>query len=153
MSTQKPIDLDMYTFRLRETNFSVIVEAMFSDKRSLEKKDTDELEEFFKDLGKWEAFIKTGKGMHTYAREWLEDLGFGAKKEDHEEYQICFDADKKDDRVVNATIRLKPEECLLRSKGRARQMKLSVNKVEEMIRNVPKWKRYASMRDYYFARI
>ena len=117
MSTQKPIDLDTYTFRLHETNFSVIVEAMFTDKRSLKKKDIDELEEFFKDLGKWEAFIKTGKGMHTYAREWLEHLGFGTKKEDHEQYQICFDADKRDDRVVNATIRLKPEECLLRSKG------------------------------------
>jgi len=115
---------------------SIALDVATVERRNLTDEDVSELKEFFKDMGKWEAFVKAGKSL-------LEDLGFDVKGEKEHEKDFGFEKydiefEKKDDRVM-VTINLTKAESLRRSKGDTERAGLPIEEISEQLKNVPKW--------------
>jgi len=138
--TFKTEKYDFYFFlekdaRMRAKNVGVNVATV--ERRNFTNEDVRELKEFFKDMGKWETFVKAGKSL-------LEDLGIKTKSEKEDEKEFGFEKyevkfEKKYERVT-VTIKLTPKESLRRTRGNTPRAVLHLEEIVEQIKNVPKWK-------------
>ena len=107
-------------------------------RRKVTNEDKNELEEFFEDMGKWEIFVKAGKGL-------LRDLGIPIEIEKEEKTE--FGAEKyekvlekaEDNEGIKVTINLTAKESLRRSKGDSEYKALSIDEILQQVKNVPKW--------------
>lgn len=108
--------------------------------RKVTDEDIHKLKGFFNDMGKWENFVKAGKGLFRDLGvlgeiEKEEKREFGAEK-----YEKTF-AKSEDEEFIAVTIRLTTKESLRRSKGASEHETLPVEEVSEQAKNVLKWRR------------
>ena len=123
---------------MREHAKNVIVNIGTVERREFTNEDVRELKEFFKDMGKWETFVKAGKSL-------LKDLGIKTKSEKEDEKEFGFEKyemkfEKKYERVT-VTIKLTPTESLRRTRGDTPHAVVPpLEEIVEQTKNVPKWK-------------
>ena len=116
----------------------VLVDIKTVSRRDFTDEDLNELKGFFKDMGKWENFVKAGKGL-------LEDLGISTKAKKkheefgHEKYEVRLEKEKgREDRVL-VRIALTSEGSARRTGGDRVLAKLPLEEIIEQVKNVPKW--------------
>ena len=107
------------------------------ERRDITEQNMGELKDFFRDMGKWETFVKAGK-------ELLEDIGIGKKSEKESEkefgfgkYEMSFE---RREEIVMVTVKLTPKESRRRTRGSTSSAIVPpLEEIAQQIRNVPKW--------------
>lgn len=144
MSKTNNLETEKYEFYwyqgedIRRHPKNVTVKVRTIEGRDITEQNLGELKDYFRNMGKWETFVKAGK-------ELLEDFGIGTKSEKEHEREFGFDKYEMDferrEEQLTVTIKLTPKESRRRTRGSTSSATVPpLEEIAQQIRNVPKWK-------------
>lgn len=136
---EKKFETEKYVFWFYQKDLGVgIGIAPIERPREVTDEDVKEIQNFLKDMGKWENFVQALKSL-------LEDLEISKKlgvesgiKKDFgfEKYEVTY---WKERDHIKVAINLTSLESLRRTKGATQYARLPLEEITEQVKNIPKW--------------